>query len=566
MTLFSAVQSAASSLQVSQLGLQVVGNNIANANTPGYIQQRMVQTPAPGYRYGDAIIGQGVRVQAIQQVVDEFVVDRMRKSQSDLSMQEELESENVDTERLLNELTDRDFSTMLNQFANSFQEIANQPGSDSMRQLALQRGQQIAGQLQKVAQSVMTAGARAQQSIGGVTDEINRLTKSIGQLNLKIVELEGGTAIRSDAVGLRDERIKALSELSSLVNINAKEQPDGSVSVFVGGDVLLAANLVREVKVSRLENDPKGVEVRFVDTDSPVPVEGGRLAGLYKTAAPSRPGGMLDRLDGFAKDLIKVVNAIHSQGQGSAGFKKVESEESFQLPLQPIEQGNPNVDIQSGSFTITITDQRTNSVRTIELPIQQLGLDTDTTPSQLVASIDGINGLSASLSSDGKLQIQSESEAIRFSFSKDTTGVLAAFGINTFFRGNSANTIEVRPTLLNDPTQIAVSLNGVGNGADNAIAIAEAFSKASELLDGRSISGAYEKMYGDTIRSINEQKGIADGLRNYQQALESQHLSVSGVNLDEEAVKMMMFQRVFQATSKVISTASELINTLVEMV
>lgn len=78
MTLCSAVQSAASSLQVSQLGLQVVGNNIANANTPGYIQQRMVQTPAPGYRYGDAIIGQGVRVQAIQQVVDEFVVDRMR--------------------------------------------------------------------------------------------------------------------------------------------------------------------------------------------------------------------------------------------------------------------------------------------------------------------------------------------------------------------------------------------------------------------------------------------------------------------------------------------------------
>ncbi|MCU0708014.1 MAG: flagellar hook-associated protein FlgK [Pirellula sp.] len=566
MSLFSAVQSAATSLQINQLGLQVVGNNIANVNTPGYVRQQLIQSPAVGYRFGDTIIGQGVRAQAVQQVVDEFVLDRMRKTQSDLSLQEELESENVEVEALLNELTDRDFSSMLNRFADAFQEIANQPGSESMRLLALQRGQEIASELQKVSLNVQASAARARQSIIGVTSDINRLAKTIGNLNLRIVELEGGSVTRSDAVGLRDERIKALNELSSLVNINASEQPDGSVTVFIGGDFLLASNLVRELKTQVIENDDRGIEVRFVDSDSPVPITGGRLAGLYQTAMPSRPDGMQTRLDALARDMIRVVNSVHSQGQGSRGFRTTAGEVSIAERDKPLEVGNPKLDLRSGSFWISVTDERNSTERNIEIPIQQLGIESDTTPSQLLAAIDAVDGLSANWTNDGRLEIRSDSEAIRFSLSKDTSGVLAALGVNTFFRGTSALDIEVRPTLLNDPSAIAASFNGVGKGADNAIAIAEAFTKGHPLLDGSSIGDAYQRMYGDTIRSINEQKGIADGLRNFRQSLEAKHLSVSGVNLDEEAVKMIMYQRAFQATSRVITTAADLIRTLVEMV
>lgn len=61
MSLFSTIQMSANALQVSQLGLHVVGNNISNANTPGYSRQELVQTSAVTTKYGEVIVRNGVR-------------------------------------------------------------------------------------------------------------------------------------------------------------------------------------------------------------------------------------------------------------------------------------------------------------------------------------------------------------------------------------------------------------------------------------------------------------------------------------------------------------------------
>ena len=58
--------------------LHVTGNNIANANTPDYIRQRLVQEPAPAYRLGNVIMGLGVKAEGVQQVIDKFLDERMR--------------------------------------------------------------------------------------------------------------------------------------------------------------------------------------------------------------------------------------------------------------------------------------------------------------------------------------------------------------------------------------------------------------------------------------------------------------------------------------------------------
>ncbi len=73
MSLFGAIQLSSNALRVGQLGLQVVGNNISNANTPGYIRQELVQAPAAGYRLGDSIVGQGVVSVGVKQQIDTFV-------------------------------------------------------------------------------------------------------------------------------------------------------------------------------------------------------------------------------------------------------------------------------------------------------------------------------------------------------------------------------------------------------------------------------------------------------------------------------------------------------------
>ena len=564
MSLFSAVQGSANALRVNQLGLQVVGNNIANVNTPGYIRQELVQAPASGYKSGDLIIGQGVQAVGIQQKLDTFVLDRLRETQSQLSYQEQLGSTNSQIESILNELSNTDFSSNLSRFANSFQDVANQPGSESVRVLAVHRGQELATQLRGLSGSISTIASQNQAGLNQAVSDINRLTGTIGKLNQRIVEIEGGSLSNSDAVGLRDERLKALDELASFVDVKATESPSGAVTVFVGGDYLVADGLARQVKSSQTsEGEETILEIRLVDTDSPLKVSGGKVRGLYETAKAASSTGFQSKLDSLASDIIRVVNRIHSQGQGTRGFASTTSESTIIDAGLPIEQSNPKLDINNGSFSIQVTDSRTGKTKTTDIFVQQQGLSTDTSVQQLTSSIDAIDGLSAKITNDGRLEIKSDSESFRFTFSSDTSGVLSALGINTFFRGDSASNIEVRPTLVLDPSQLAISNKGVGNGADNAIKLAEAFAKPSELLDGRSINGLYEAMISDTTREINSQKSVTDGLRNFQQTLEAQNLGISGVNLDEEAVKMLLYQRAFQASSKLISTISEMLDTLV---
>lgn len=565
MSLFSAIQGSANALRVNQLGLQVVGNNIANVNTPGYVRQDLVVAPALGYRAGDLIIGQGVQAVAVEQKLDNFVLERLRQTQSQLSYQEVIESANGELESFLNELTGNDISSRMSNLSAAFQEVANQPGSESIRALAIQRGQELASQLRSVSDSVTKSSLRNRDEVGQAVQQINRLVDSIAKLNLRIVEMEGGSL--SDAVGLRDERLKALDELSTYVDITTQEQPNGSVTVFVGGDYLVTDAIPRKVKADLVDDGEfSNLELRFEDTDARVNVSGGKIRGLYEAAQMATSSGFLGKLDSLTRDIIHVVNRIHSQGQGSLGFRSLSSENIVNRTDVPLEVSNPEFNLDNGSFTITLTDGRTNSSTTYEIPVRQQGLTSDTTPEQLAAAIDSIVGLSASVTNNGRFEIRSESEALSFSFSNDTSGVLASLGLNTFFTGDTASTIQVRSEIVRDPTKLAISTDGVGNGAGNAIRLAEAFNNPSSLLGGRSLNGIYDSIISETTREINTQKGIADGLRNFQQTLESKHLGISGVNLDEEAVKMMLFQRAFQAQSRLVSVASELLETLVNIV
>ena len=567
MSLFSAIQSSANALRVNQLGLQVVSNNIANVNTPGYLRQELVQAPALGYKSGSLIIGQGVQAVGIQQKLDYFVIDRLRQTQSQLSYQEQIEGTNSQIESLLNELSDKDFSSNLSRFANAFQDVANQPGSDSVRSLAISRGQELTTQLRSLSNSVDNIAKRNQTEISSTALDINRIVQNIAKLNQRIVEVEGGALSNSDAVGIRDERLKALDELASLVDITVTEQPTGSVTVFVGGDYVVSNGIPRPVKASLTSGvENNHLEIRLVDTDVALKVTGGKVKGLYESATAATSTGFKGKLNSLASDVIRVVNRLHSQGQGTKGFSITTGETVLKNANVPIEQSNSTLDIDNGSFVIEVTNVKSGKTKTIDIFVKQQGLASDTTAQQLATSINGIDGLGARITNDGRFEIKSDSEAVRFSFANDTSGALAALGINTFFRGDSAATIEVRPNIISDPSQLAASLKGIGNGADNAIKIAEAFSKSTELLGGRSINALYDEMIAGTTREINSQKGITDGLRNFQQTLEAKHLGISGVNLDEEAVKMLLYQRAFQASSKLVSVAKEMLDTLVNII
>ena len=566
MSLFGAVQQSTNSLRVNELGLQVTGNNIANANTPGYIRQELLQSTAIGVRVGDAIIGYGVRAVGVVQKLDNFVLQRLRETTSELAFNEQLSSANSQIETAIGELGENDISSLMSRFANAFSDVANQPGNNSFKTLVLERGKELAEGLQSLSNSAVNIQQKSVQDIRGAASEINRLSSQIAKLNTRIVEMEGGRLSGSDAVGLRDERLRALDELATYVNLQAVEQANGSVTVLVGGDYLVADGLPREV-TTFLDRDDSGgrVEIRLADTDAPLQVTAGKLRGFYD-ARDGVAGDFIAKVDNLSREIIQTVNRIHSQGQGATGLREVLSDYVVDNEFAPLEQSGLSAPIDNGTMTVSVRDARTGLTQTYDVIVRAQGLPTDTTTVNLVSQFDAISGITATLTNDGRIRLKSDSEAIQFSFSNDTSGALAALGINTFFRGDSAGTIEVRSELSEQPNLLAVSLDGIGVGAGNALKLAAAFETAIDDLGGLTLREIYESDVIDTTQKINSQKGVTEGLRNFQQTLEAQHLGTSGVSLDEEAIRMMLYQRAFQATSRLISTANDLLETLVTMV
>lgn len=565
MSLFGTIQQSANALRVNELGLQVVGNNIANANTPGYLRQDLVQTSTVGARRGGLIVGNGVQAVGVVQNVDEFVVERLRQTESALASSAVKENIYSEVEAILGELTDNDLSSQLSEFSSSINDVLNQPGNDSLRRLVIERGRLLAGNIRQIGQQLQDIGSNLNSEVASSVGDINRLTENIAELNARIVELEGGGTSGSDAVGLRDERIQRLQELAGIVDIRASEQESGSVTVFVGGEYLVADGIHRPVAYALdASQDPAVPEVRLADTNSPLRVTGGRLHGLYG-ARDTAIGSTLADLDTFAVDLIEQFNRMHSQGQGLDGYSSVTGTFAADDTLGPLDLAGLPVAIKNGEFEIQVNDLATGISNTHTIRVKLQGGTDDTSLDDVRAQIDAISGVSSSISADGILRIESTSSQLQFSFQNDNSNFLAAAGINTFFTGNSASTIDLNPEIANDARKFAASLNGVGASTDNALRLAQAFEQPLEGLNGRSIKEAYENLVLKTTQDISVQSGVSDGLRNFYRTLEAQHLGVSGVNLDEEAVKLIFYQRAYQASSRLIQASSELLEVLVNL-
>jgi flagellar hook-associated protein 1 FlgK len=565
MTLFSSIHTAKNSLLAMQLGLQVTGNNIANANTPGYIRERLILTPQPPQRYGGVLVGLGVEVQGVVQVIDRFLEERLRAATSDVAGGEAQENVYVQLEGLIGELSDSDLSTSLTNFFASIHDILNQPESVSVRNLAVLEGQSLAADIRRLDSSLRDIHADVNGRIISTADRINDLLEEVADLNGQIVEVENGDTTVSDAVGLRDKRSKALAELSSIIDIRTVEQKAGDVTVFSGGDYLVSGVTWRPVRVEHSTQDGlPTTEIRITELDAPLVTTSGELAGLL-AARDEAVGGLISDLEAFTQTFIFEFNKLYSSGQGLTGHSSLESEFAASDVAAALNQAGLDFTPVNGGFQVLVRNEQTGLTKTTDIEVDLDGLGTDTSLTDLAAQLDAVDGIAASLTTDGKLQITSDSDDISFGFASDTSGALAALGLNTFFSGTDATGIGVNSLVRQDPSLFAASGGGIGEDSETAAELASLLTKNLASQGGQSLALIYDRMTGDVAQRAAETLAATEGFRVFQQTLEGQHLAITGVNIDEETVNMITFQRAFQASARVISTINEMLDILVNL-
>ncbi len=380
MSLFGSIQLANNTLRANQIGLQVTGQNIANANTPGYIREEVVFSAAPTQRLGRLLLGLGVEVEAVIQKVDHFLEQRLRSATSDRSAAEIEEQTHLELESIYGELEDTDLSTSLSEFFNSIADLSEEPDSLALRRMAVLRGQTLASDINRLSQQAFNVRSDMNDRVEKSADDINRLLEQIRGLNLRIADAEGSDVSNSDAVGLRDQRHAALGDLAKLIDIQVHEQPGGMVSVFCGGEYLVIDGDARFVTTEQSSDRGLTVhELRIEIPNSPLKNTAGEVAGLIKSRDEVL-GGFLDSLDNFATTLAFEFNRIFSSGQGIAASRSsLASKPSIQAPSRSTPRASltrPSTAPSNCSFTIrqpaSVRPPTFASISTVSTPTPRL--------------------------------------------------------------------------------------------------------------------------------------------------------------------------------------------------
>ncbi len=571
MSLFGSIRMAGNSLRANEIALQVVGQNIANANTPGYIREEYQLAPAPSQRMGDLLLGMGVRVVSVTQKLDSYLEERLNASVSDLASSEAQEQVYAQLEGVIGELNDTDLSTSLDSFFSSINDILNQPGDVSVRNLAVLQGQTLTEDINRMANRVATIRANVNDKVEGLASSINQLVEEIRTLNIDISQMECGEVSASDAAGLRDQRLVAVESLAKIINIRVTEQESGGVAIYSGGDYLVFEGSSREVEVVLDSNRGLTVaDLHLAETDSPLGLESGEMHGLL-AARDDILGGFLDTLDAFAGTLAFEFNKVFSGGQGLHGYDSLTGHFEVDDPTEALNQAGLDFTPETGSFQLLVHSNLTGLTETTDISVDLNGLGSDTTLDDLATAIDNINGVSATTVS-GALRITSDSADQVFAFGDDTSGALAALGINTLFTGSDAFSLGMNAELMTDPAKFAASRGGIGVDVDNLTVDADGNQRLANFLDreldsqnGNTLSVLYDRMVDGVAQGSTIAQAVADGSRVFETALRGQKTALSGVNLDEEAIEMLSLQRSFQASARYISALNELFGVLVNL-
>jgi len=358
--------------------------------------------------------------------------------------------------------------------------------------------------------------------------------------------------------------------LAERVEIQVFEQPNGSVDVFIKSTPVILAGQSRGLRVE-FETINNQLEVRLrvtADGTSLQPTTG--EIGQLMVSREQDVNNAIDVLNDFTREMMFQLNMLHASGQGRNGFETVTSEYPVQDPALVLNTGTMLEDLPftpvNGSLQVHVNQKSTDMRVTTLIPIDLDGLGADTSLNDLAAAIDAIANISATIGVDGRMTITSDTPDFEFTFSDDTSGVLTALGINTFFTGFNAQDIAVNDDVINDINLLAVATDHLPGDNQTALAINRLIDEPQTNLGGISLRDFWRNHIEDYATRTERANINVSSNELITQSLEAQRQAVSGVNIDEEAINMLKFQRSFQGAARFITVVDELMSTVIGLV
>lgn len=315
-----------SALKVAQAGISVTSHNIANANTPGYTRQEILQSAMSPQNTGSGFFGQGADVTSVKRNYDEFLFAQVGEAQtrsSNLSTQYAL------AQQVSNLLGDASggLTPALQDFFNSINTVSNAPESVAARQTMIGSAQSLANRLQALDSRLTEIRNGLNGQIGTSAASINSYAKQIAALNDNIVRAQAQNGPDQAPNDLLDQRDYLLTQLSQEIRVSSVKQPDGSMDVFIGnGQSLVIGAQASALMAVSSPTDQSALEVVYVNSKGVSRIQqsalqGGQLGGYlgFRESILDSAQNLLGRV---AVGIATTFNQQHQQGmdlQGALG-------------------------------------------------------------------------------------------------------------------------------------------------------------------------------------------------------------------------------------------------------
>lgn len=520
MSLVSSMNAAQQALSVNQAAITVVSNNIANIDTPGYSKMRVNMasvanyTPSLGNVISLAESCSGVQVASITRYSDTYLQNYYWQENSTSGYLNKYASLASNVEDLVNELDNNGVSQALTSFYSAANALSNDPSDITARENFVTQAQNVCDVFNAASENLTTIrtnlvgdpaqpGTLDSSEISGEVNSVNSLLDQIAGINQDIIKTNSGSDYSST---LLDKRDSLVTQLKSLVTADVKQNNNNTVSISISGyKIIDSVDLNGHLKVSSGDAlNPATISI--IDKTGTTTL----VPNINNSITSGSIGAVLD-IGGSDPANFTVYGVM------------------------------ANLDTLASTFASEL-----NKVQT--------------------TVIGGKNPMCID-SATKQLTLSSTTNFLFVNGDTTTTAVTNATSDDNITAAN----IKVNLALQNDPYLVAAArvtppatVTDTGNNANMTL-----FMNTRTTNYAGTSSASFEKYLSNMIGNVGTQvENLTNNANNEKtvlQKIDSNLQSAIGVNLDEELVDLMKYQRAYQAASRVFDVCNQLMENLVNL-
>ena len=560
-----------SGLQANQNAINTTAHNLTNLNTEGYSRQQVLLKDLAyqklGYtKTGINQTGLGTKVDQTRTTRDHFLDNKYRLQNARQTYYSSKAGVISEVEEFFGETQGSTFQDYMKNLWNAMQEVQKTPNGFVERTALVATAGSFIDRANEIYSQLVNYQKSLNDEIQDQADEINRLAKKIYDLNQQIMKYEAGDL--EAANDYRDARNQALDELSSLISIEIREQPNGTVNVYAEEHLLVSDDRTFDIATRPVE-------------------EGSDLLTVYWKA---------DDTDVFNLKRISVAGDNSDAGslKGLLSARGDYTPDYTDIPLR--ENFGTEADYQSALLNYN----RTLSNRDVSALIAQFdqlihGMVTQINdvlcPNTTVTDINGNTYTILDTERAGKgfgdgNEVQGTELFSRKGYERyreETITVLDENGTpqtktvmvyneedpNDYYSLYTLGQITVNDVLVKNPALLPLTkINGeeYQNVADDLL---ELWNKDFATLDPNTLvpndyNNYYATMVGDYANKGYTYQGIADKQAVMVNEVNNQRQEVVGVASDEELTNLIRYQHAYNASSRYITVVAEMIEHIIE--